>query len=175
MGWKNLEQHYKTGYIVQVTEKGICIGSGYIHDLVVLSLTGKVTHVWEFFNREKNAWLARMESEPDVVRELIEAPDKFEKSIEVFTYEGGDIVKKFCEDMCWPNITHDGQVMYENTFSTDPELVRKWATRNAKAGIEYVTSTIEDQRERLALLEARLKTHEGNLAKLTSQPPHTEG
>jgi len=36
MGWKNIKEHYRINHYVQVTEQGICIGSPYIHNIIVI-------------------------------------------------------------------------------------------------------------------------------------------
>jgi hypothetical protein len=36
MGWKTLKEHFDIEHFVQVTKKGICIGSGFVHDLVTI-------------------------------------------------------------------------------------------------------------------------------------------
>ncbi len=40
MGWKNVKDLYGIKHTVQMTEKGICIGSAYVHDLIVIGLDG---------------------------------------------------------------------------------------------------------------------------------------
>jgi hypothetical protein len=42
MGWKSVKEHYQIKHIVQVTDKGICVGSPYIHDVIIIGLDGKV-------------------------------------------------------------------------------------------------------------------------------------
>jgi len=41
MGWKNVKEHYRIGHSVQVTEQGVCIGSPYVHNLIVVGLDGR--------------------------------------------------------------------------------------------------------------------------------------
>lgn len=41
MGIKKLKEKYKIEHTVCRTEKGICIGSPYIHDIIVISNEGK--------------------------------------------------------------------------------------------------------------------------------------
>lgn len=42
MGWKNVKERYRIDHHVQVTQRGICIGSAYIHDLIVIGLNGVI-------------------------------------------------------------------------------------------------------------------------------------
>lgn len=61
-----------------------------------------------------------------------------ERSITVWTcdYYEGVIIEKQCEELGWPNCTHDGELMYENSFSTNRKEIVKYAKRNAAAGAE---------------------------------------
>ena len=41
----------------------------------------------------------------------------FDAFIPVFTYEGPNIINRFCEKPGWPNATHEGYMMYDNNRS----------------------------------------------------------
>ena len=118
---------------MQVTPAGICIGSGYIHDIIVISADrGEIVKRYEprrgwSSNENLVRYQAEMDADPLKLAELVAAEDVFERSIPVFTYEGGAIVEKQCEELGWPNVTHDGSMQFENTFSPDAGLVRTWA------------------------------------------------
>lgn len=159
MGWKKVKGHYRIGHIVQVTEKGICIGSGYIHDIIVVGLDGHIVKGDEHSMR--NDELARYQSEmmldPQKLRELVTAEDEFAVSLPVYTYDGAAIVEKRCEEYGWPNVTHDGAIMYENTFSPDRDRVVEWAKSNCLAAIR-------NAREWLDRCQAEVKTADERLA-----------
>lgn len=158
MGWKNVKEHYKIEHMVQVTEEGICIGSPYIHDIIRISLDGQIT---KRYRNSVNADLARYQREfdadPAMLARLIQAPDTFTASIPVYTYKGGRILEKLCEELGWPNVTHDGLEMYENTFSANKNQAVAWAKQNADLGILA-------QRRNLKELEAKLEDYRGRLA-----------
>lgn len=47
MGWKNIKDHYRIGHIVAIYgEKGICIGSQYVHDLLMVGSDGTHSKLW---------------------------------------------------------------------------------------------------------------------------------
>lgn len=71
-----------------------------------------------------------------------------------------------CEEAGWPNVTHDGQMMYENTFSTDRAEVVRWAYNNAVAGVEWRTRSVNEAREKLAMAEADLERLRADVEKL---------
>lgn len=173
MGWKAVRDHYRIDHIVQVTDDGICIGSPYIHNIIVISLDRG-----EIIKRDRDCWarntsLARYEAEMDAdpfkLAELVAQPDTFERSIPVYTYEGGDIIEKQCEELGYPNITHDGRMQFENTYSPDRGLVRTWAIDNAKAGIEWRRDDITEAERKLADAKDRLAQREADLRKLLGE------
>jgi hypothetical protein len=173
MSWKNVQDHYRIGHQVQIRDGRICIGSAYISDLIRVTFDGVVT--WGNLGPSNNAALARyhaeMTADPAKLRELIAAPDVFAASIPVYTYDGGTIIEKHCEDLGWPNCTHDGLMMYENTFSTDKAWVVARAKRNAECGIEAWRDNLAQAEKRVATCLAQLAEDEANLAKLETDFP----
>ncbi len=172
MGWKNVKEHYRIGHFVQVSPKGICIGSPYIHDLIVVGVNGELLKRYEERGNDELARYQReMLDDPQTLRDLISKADCFETSIPVYTYDGGDVVEKLCEKAGWPNVTHDGLLMYENTFSTDRDTAVVWAKRNARAGISMTKRRIIDVERELAELRASLRSMDADLSKLNVDYP----
>jgi len=167
MGYKLLKEHYRIGHSVCVTDKGICIGSPFIHDLIIVGLDGAIIKADDGrVNEDLKRYMAEMKADPAKLREVVQAPDTFEASIPVYTYDGGNILEKLCEKPGWPNTTHDGEMMYENTYSTDKRKVVKWAKENAKAGIELAARRVQEIEADLAKMEALVKESEADLEKL---------
>ena len=171
MGWKSIKEHYKIGHIVQVTSKGICIGSGYIHDIIVIDKdTGAVIKPYLKDGWSSNDDLLRYQSEmdgdPEKLKELVFQEDTFEKNIPVFTFDGAEIIQEFCEELGWPNLTHGGNIMYENTYSQDVEQVIKWAKKEAEAIIKNSQCRIQEIKNDLSRHQERLSTAERNLTSL---------
>ena len=151
MGWKTLKERFGIGHIVQVTSAGIVIGSGYVSDLVTINpATGKVTENSTFSGFLREHCPVLLSASADEILAAINAEDTFATSSPVYTYQGGTIIEKFCENPGYPNVTHDGCLMYENTYSTDRSMVVWWARRNAEAGISIITRHIADTEKRLA-------------------------
>lgn len=172
MGWKAVRDHYRIEHIVQVTDKGICIGSGYIHDCIVIDKNrGEVITRYDpspgwSRNADLLRYQAEMDADPFKLAELVAAPDRFERSITVFTYAGGEILEKQCEELGWPNVTHNGLIQYENMFSTDRGLVRSWAIDNARAGVEWRREQVAQAKVDLEELEKQLAQREADLRQL---------
>ncbi len=181
MGWKNVKEHYRIAHSVTIKDewddfsrkptghKLLCIGSQYCHDLITVNLT-----TWKFGkalsgplrNEDLQRYWDEMHADLDKIRALVEQPDTFEKSIVVYTYDGGDIVEKFCEEPGWPNVTHDGLMQYENTFSTDREYIIERARSNAEAKVECGLRNLEEAERRLSDSTAFLEQARADLEKL---------
>ena len=161
MGWKSVKKHYRIGHFVAVyPEKGICIGSPYIHDILVVSLDGVLTKTDEdnwgrSINSDIDRYQREMQADPEQLARLVKQPDTFERSIPVYTYEGAEIVECACEEIGYPNVTHDGRMMFENTFSADRDQVVKWAARNARASLEGWSERVAECTRDLARVTER--------------------
>jgi hypothetical protein len=167
MGYKLLKEHYRIGHAVCVTDKGICIGSPYIHDLIIVGLDGTIIKADDGrVNEDLKRYMAEMKADPEKLREVVQSPDTFKASIPVYTYDGGNIMEEKCEKTGWPNVTHTGHMMYENTYSPDRRKAVKWAKANAKAGIELGQRRVSEIKADLARIEAFVKECEADLAKL---------
>jgi hypothetical protein len=93
---------------------------------------------------------------------LIESPDTFTVSIPVWTYDGGRIIKTECEKFGWPNVTHDGAMMFDNTFFlSEAEAVAK-AKRDSDSGIKQAINLILQS-------EAQTEKHRSRLAEAKAE------
>lgn len=172
MGWKSVKEHYRIAHDVQIVPgKGICIGSSYVHDLLVISETGDVTAGKLSLGDNLSRYKDEMDADSVTLKALIAKPDTFERSIPVFTYEGAEIIECACEELGWPNVTHDGRMMYENTFSADRAEVVAWAIRSAEAGIEGWSERVAQAECDLSDVQARLSKCRDNLAILLAPSP----
>jgi hypothetical protein len=159
MGWKNVKDHYRIEHLVRVTDEGICIGSSYIHDIIVIGLDGTLTKREErTCNEDLRRYMAEFDADPQTLKRLVVTPNTFEKALTVFTYDGGEIIEKQCEEYGWPNVTHDGEMMFDNTFSKSRSKVVKWAKENAAAGVRL-------SEDRVARIKGELAEAESDLAK----------
>lgn len=172
MGWKTLKERFDIRHTVQITSAGICIGSSYVHDIGTIDPeTGRITDRRTTPGFLRTRYPDLMNATPEEILDLLKTPDTFSRSVTVYTYEGGAIVEKQCEEPGWPNVTHDGIMMYDNTFSTNKEKVVEWAKRNAGYVIKALNANIASKEEELADLRRRLACHEADQAKLVADYP----
>lgn len=173
MGWKTLKEKFNITHHVTVDGGSrLCIGSGYVHDLAVVDMkSGVIVENKAFTGFLQEKYPGLLQANPQELLDLLAAPDSFEKSLVVYTYEGGNIIEKLCEKPDWPNVTHDGCMMYENTYSTDKEKVVGWAKQNAEAGIKCIAYRIAEVERELHRLKTELAQYEAEKSKLESEYP----
>lgn len=172
MGYKNIKEHFRVGHIVHVRNEGICIGSPYVSDLIIIGRNGVIKKGRDSaVNEDINRYQSEMQADPAKVRALIEAPDTFTASLPVYTYEGGKVVLHHCEQYGWPNVTHAGALMYENTFSPSRAWIAKRAKNNAQYGIEAMEARIVEIEAQLAINRAQLAEYQADLAALNAEFP----
>ncbi|AEJ01213.1 hypothetical protein Nit79A3_1380 [Nitrosomonas sp. Is79A3] len=173
MGWKNVKEHYRIEHIVHVTDEGICIGSQYASELIVIGLDGKLIKKSSLISDNESGNLGRylkeMNSDLLMLESLVKSEDKFDKSITVYTYDGGEIIEKQCEIPGWPNVTHDGDLMYENTYSTDREFIVAEAKCSAATDIKFIGEAIKRAEIELSERIKMLDESKANLAKLEAE------
>lgn len=163
MGFKVIKQHYDIKHIVAIYNEEkyggacICIGSGYVHGLIAINIeTGKVFHssiVTPGENSEIGQLAARiMEDEKNgVLRALIDEPDTFARNLPVFTTDNWAVKAELCEEYGWPNTTHTGRIMYENTYFRTRAEAYAELLKDTKNGIRHrwIASSVQEALRKL--------------------------
>lgn len=168
MGWKAVKDYYRIGHIVQVRNGRICIGSPYIPEIIVIDADGNITKR-DSSNADLKRYMKEFSENLKKLSDLVQQPDEFERSIPVFTYDGGKIIEKQCENLGWPNVTHDGEIMYDNTHSADRGKVVEWAKKNAEAWIKNVLERIAQQEKEIEESHKLLDEWVSNLEALKNE------
>lgn len=167
MGWKALKDKFRIRHIVSVTEKGVCIGSGYVLDLAVIEVgTGAIKENLAFPGFISNEYPSLSAASPAEILELINAPDSFEGSIPVYTYEGSQILEKYCEAPGWPNVTHDGCLMYENNFFDNRAAAVAAARLEAGHLLAWASRQVQEAHAELAKRQAQVSECEARCREL---------
>lgn len=167
MGIKTFKEKFGIEHIVCKTQKGICIGSPYIHDLAVISPeTGKISTKIDFRSMLLKAYPELLAVEGNEILELLNSNDVFEKSLPVYAFIDGQIVEKFCEEYGWPNITHDGLLMYENEFFKSKLDAIHNAIKNCKRSIKCLHERIMDYEARINEAKKSVKEEQAILSYL---------
>jgi len=134
MGIKALKQRFGIEHIVHKDGDELCIGSGYCPKLIMINLkTMEVTSSSIVTDHSELAGLKIRLSEAQAegsLRRTVESPDTYSTTYTVFYESNGRILTTKCEKLGWPNITLDGELMYDNQhFKT-----RKEALVHARSG-----------------------------------------
>ena len=163
MGWKNIKQHYSILHIVHVRDDKILIGSPYVSDLLSIDQDCNVirphTHLGEGgdLTRIRRA----MEGDRKKLRELMVTPDTFGELMTVYTFEDDRIIEKQCEEIGFPNVTTDGELMYDNSHFAKREQAIRHAKRNAAAIVSSISENVERREAELASMKADLANWRG--------------
>jgi len=167
VGFKKVKEHYKINHIVCMTDKVLCIGSPYIHNIMVIRSDGEIIKKYDGRgNDDLNRYQREMLADKEKLAALIAEPDTFEKSLPVYTYEGGEIIEKHCEEYGWPNLTHDGELMYDNTFFADRSKAIEKAIENAECGVKCYSDKLDYLRDEIEKTSKYLDIEFNNLLKL---------
>lgn len=167
MGWKAFKQHYGINANVYIEKDLLCIGNGYI-DFLKVSMDGQIEFEHQLGTDHKvHGVQEAIKADPETAARLLQAEDTFERSIIVYTYEGAEILEKFCETLGYPNVTHDGLMMYENTYSPDRDLPIQRALENARLNSDGVRRAIENVEQQLLELKSKQEAYDEQVAKLT--------
>lgn len=85
------------------------------------------------------------------VRALIDEPDTFSRNLPVFTTENWAVKAELCEEYGWPNTTHTGRIMYENTYFRTRAEAYAELLKDTKNGIKHrwIASSVQDALRKL--------------------------
>jgi hypothetical protein len=155
-----------TNYIINNNDDYIAVGSPLCHDLIsVNKKTLKLKYALDTWHDGRSSikhdellfiWDKLQELiNNGQIKDIIEGHDEIENPLPVFTVRDGKVIKSFTDKYGWPNITIDGDLMYDNTwFKTELEAI-EYGIQEYKAGMDTVQRTIDEKRKELKEFEER--------------------
>lgn len=149
MGWKSVRDHYRIDHIVHMDDGDLMVGAGYLPRMIKVTPDGRVHIAYDMRRGDLGRIAAEMKEDPETLLALMAATDTFETSIPVYTWSGADILLRHCEKVEWPNVTHDGDIMYNNRYSEDRDEVVQWARESAQACVEGYARMVDEARAQL--------------------------
>lgn len=177
MGIKKLKEKYRIEHTVCRTEKGICIGSHYVHDVIVISEEGKFLKKYKNGNYNDgwntNEDLKRYQEEmladeaTGELKKVIDEPDVHGELFPVFTIHEGKLVETFCEEYGWPNVTIEGELMYENTFFKTKEEAVEYGIGECEGWIEMLEERKKELEKLVQEKQDKKEYYESCLSELT--------
>lgn len=167
MGWKALKEHFGIKHIVHVTKEGVCIGSSYVNSLATIDVSTGVASDHETFpGFLVEHYPALASASPRDVLALLEQVDNFERDLPVFEVCDTQIIEHYCEQYGFPNVTHDGYLMYENQHYSTRQEALDGALDNEARMIRSLVERIDLSKEALVDLKQRKAQAEQRLTVL---------
>lgn len=158
MGWKRIKEYFDIEHIVQIQGEEVLIGSPFSSRLLAINMkTGEIFENSVFTDFGKRAYPELMNASKEKILSLINEVDNFSNSLIVYTYKDDKILEKFCEEYGYPNITHDGCIMYENSFFENKEDAIKKAKKVNEQDIKGYKEFIESLEKDLNKVKERLE------------------
>ena len=147
MGVKTIKDHYRIEHIVQRVGDTICIGSPYIHNLIVISSEGKLLKVDNgYHNADLNRYAEelRADEKSGELKAWFHVRDTFGPLIYVYTIDNGRVIRKECEEFGWPNTTTDGMIMYENSHFLTYDEALKDLLNDTRLHVKYTAESFSE-------------------------------
>lgn len=169
MGWKLLKQYFEIKHIVQVDDGQIKIGSGYVSDLALIDMkTGKLTRKpgWE---RSLEEYEALLNASPEEILALLNEPDQFERSLPVYIVSDAKVIEEQYEVFGYPNLTHSGRLMYENTTFLEREKADQYVLKSLGYRIKTWSERKEQLSNEIAAIEAEIALAKAAQAEIQSR------
>lgn len=182
MGIKAIRKKYKIEHIVQNIDNAICIGSGYVHDIIVISYDGKIIKKYKngVYNDgwSTNENLKRYQEEMIIdeengeLKKLIDLKDDFDVLLPIFTVEDGVLIETFCEKYDYPNTTIEGYLIYENTFFKTREEAIDYGIRDCKSFIKMLEGRKKELEEEISKKDEIINVFQKRLDDLKTLSKH---
>lgn len=164
MGWKALKEHFNIKHDVHADEDWVYIGTGLLPQWVRIHRKTGALSSETSKHQLKETYPELIQARPETLLSLLAQEDHFEASIPVFTFRNGQIVEKRCETPGWPHATHDGELMYDNTHSTDIGQVVKWAKQDLECSVAFTRLNLTEAKKQVKRLQEALTEYEAKLA-----------
>ena len=145
MSIKSLKHRFRIEHIVHRCGGKICIGSAYCPKLITIDETNMnveksriVTEgeLLDIYNKLKEA------EKQNTLRQTVESPNTYSTTYTVFYDNNGKIETTKCEKIGFPNVTLDGELMYDNSHFQTRKKALQYAQQTAKAGLRMDTRTL---------------------------------
>jgi len=168
MGWKNVKEHYRISHIVTARGGVIRIGSPYAYNIIEIYPDGQIISSYADRDADLTQYMDEFRADPAKLRRLISEPDTFQASIPVYFYDAGKVTEHYCEALGWPNVTHDGLLMYESprVYSASREEAEQRAEELLQKRIDDVGLQVAEKERELSDLKQKLL----DLKERTSSP-----
>lgn len=165
MGWKNVKESFNIpdSIIVHVRDGNLILGVPFVPEYYSITPDGIVKLLLsDRLTSKFDSIIADIQANPDKFINAFSTPDTFNSNNSTWTYQGSQIIECQCEVTGFPNVTHDGQLMFENTHFLSFEEAHEKAVKVNQARITNLE-------ERKQIIQSELLVLENELTKLQSE------
>ena len=157
-----------TGYTVAQTKDKVVIGTSLCHDLLsvekaTLSDNPVVKYALDY---DRKGAIKTLESKYNgkgellflakKLQELLESDDDTSSMIEIYSCEDGVLVTKYTEKCEYPNVTHDGYIIYNNEWFTSKKDALSEGISYCSSATKSLEEVIDDRERELEKIRERL-------------------
>lgn len=169
MGWKTFKEAFKVTHLVNITSGSISIGIEAVEGIARISPDGEIIS-FNCSDAYAVKHFSRIISAPaSEIKEAINAVDKFEKSIPVYTVFENNVKEVFCEDLNFPTVSHCGEMVYANThFTSRQEAIKKhvnsleMSIKSSEIMVEKILKALEAQESKIKHSSEMLTSFKNN-------------
>lgn len=169
-----------TEYFITNDGGNIAIGTSMCHNLITVNRkTLKISYAIDTWHEGRNALKSeklkfiwdKLEEliASGKIGEIIEKDDVIENPITVFTCENGKIIERHTDKLGWPNVTHDGFMMWDNTYFTTRLEAIEYGILAIESRLQYSKENREGLLLKLEECNSRIADTEEKLANLKKE------
>lgn len=183
-----------TGYIVHERSGKICVGSPMCPELInVDKKTLELKYSLDTFHNGRKSidhpklafiWDKLSELiESGQIQEIIDGNDEIDETyLPIYVAENGSYEKKYTKAFGYPNVTADGELLYDNTsFKTEIEAI-EYAISICGYALESYLERYNEAKEKMEMLQGKMKeyvakkeTHEERLKWIKTEKEQNNG
>ena len=129
----------------------MCIGSDYVSQLITVSPDGILRHSSIVQgSSDLNRYIKEIQEDRDRFIQLFAQADEFADLKTVYTFnDNAEILEKQCEEIGYPNVTTDGELMHNNSHWTDRNKAVAACIESARYRLEACKDNLKEHRERV--------------------------
>ena len=148
------------GYNIHFRDGKVCVGSSLCSDLITVDAKSyQIKYALDTFREGRKSirsealefiWDKLLELiESGELKNIIENDDPIEGMFPVYSHHEGKIIKRYVDDYGWPNVAHDGTLIYDNTFFCTESEAIEYGIKDLGYCIKSCNEHIAEQEEKI--------------------------
>ena len=175
-----------TGYIIHDCDEYIAVGSPLCHDLITVDKgTLLVKYALDTFKQGREAIRSKeLEAIWDKlheliksgeIKEIIQENDVIDNPIPVYESRDGEVFSHVTDKIEWPNTTHTGRLIYNNTFFATRKEAVEYSMRECGYAIKMFSDNLVEQLKKVEEIRDEIKVYKDKLEFLNQMQLIAEG